>query len=109
MERVTDLTQIVRDEVEDYEGPAFKSRTFFVEDEKRQIYSVIIIPDFDYPVTESSGVVVMARIIEDKVVIEADMTDRPLYQELIRAGIPREHIILAYAGEPVPDAPGDDV
>lgn len=44
----------------------------------------------------------MARIVGDSVIIEHDVTDRPLLHELMRAGIPREQIILTYAGEPLP-------
>jgi hypothetical protein len=45
---------------------------------------------------------VMARVVDDTVVIDHDSTDRPLYKELMDAGIPREKIILAYAGEEAP-------
>jgi KaiC/GvpD/RAD55 family RecA-like ATPase len=36
------------------------------------------------------------------VIIEEDRTDRPLVDELIAAGIPRERIVLAYIGEAPP-------
>jgi hypothetical protein len=42
-------------------------------------------------------------VVGDTVVIEHDTTDRPLWQELVRLGVPREKIILTYTGEPVPD------
>jgi hypothetical protein len=104
MDRVDELTQIVQREVEDYSGPAYKSTTYYVADEKRQTYLVVIVPDDDYPINLKAGVVVMARIVDDKVVIDEDITDRPLYEELLRAGIPREKIVLAYAGERLPAA-----
>jgi hypothetical protein len=43
------------------------------------------------------------RIIGDKIVIEEDRDSDPLYEALMQAGIPREKIILAYAGESIPD------
>ena len=46
----------------------------------------------------------MARIIEDKVVIDEDTTDKPLYKELLRAGIRRDQIILTYTGEKLTEA-----
>ncbi|NWG15472.1 MAG: XisI protein [Chloroflexi bacterium] len=64
----------------------------------RHIYTVIAVPD--YPRKFPAGIVVMARIAEDKVIAEHNITDRLLWQELVRAGIPRERIILTYAGEP---------
>ncbi|MDX2140626.1 MAG: element excision factor XisI family protein [Chloroflexota bacterium] len=38
----------------------------------------------------------------DSVVIERDMNDKPLVDALVQAGVPREKIILAYAGEAMP-------
>jgi hypothetical protein len=102
MDRIDDLTAIVQHEVKDYAVPAYKARTYFVGDEKHRIYTVIVVPDDNYPVKTKAGVTVMARIVEDKVVIDQDITDRPLYEALMEAGIPREQIILAYAGEQVP-------
>jgi len=104
MDRVAELTTIVQREVEDYAGPAYKAKTYYIEDPKRHIYTVIIVPDDNYPLNLKAGVTVMARIVGDKVVIDQDITDRPLYEELIRAGIPRSQIVLAYAGEKLPDA-----
>jgi hypothetical protein len=42
------------------------------------------------------------QIVGDKIVIEADFTDKPLYKALLNQGIPRDQIILAYAGETYP-------
>jgi hypothetical protein len=41
----------------------------------------------------------MARVVGETVLIDEDITDRPLWEELVRAGIPRERIVLLYAGE----------
>jgi hypothetical protein len=38
----------------------------------------------------------------DTIIIEHDINSKPLVDALVQAGIPREKIILAYAGEPVP-------
>jgi sulfur carrier protein ThiS len=45
----------------------------------------------------------MVRIAGDKIVIEEDMIDTKVLDTLLQAGIPREKIILAYNGEPVPE------
>jgi hypothetical protein len=45
----------------------------------------------------------MVRIIADKIIIEEDRNSDPLYEALVQAGIPREQIILAYAGETIPN------
>jgi hypothetical protein len=43
------------------------------------------------------------RLFADFVIIEHDMNNKPLVDALLQAGIPREQVILAYAGEPVPE------
>jgi XisI protein len=53
-----------------------------------------------------AGVVVLARIEGDFIIIEEDTTDRPLVKKLVAAGIPREKIILAYLDETIPEAAG---
>jgi hypothetical protein len=46
----------------------------------------------------------IARLEQDAVIIEHDVNSKPLVDALLQAGVPRERIILAYAGEPVPEA-----
>lgn len=101
MDRIIDLQAIVQREVEDYASGGSWQTTFYpISDTTRQHYTVLAFPD--YPRKFRAGIVIAARIINDKVVIDEDITDRPLVEELLRAGIPREQIVLAYAGEPVP-------
>ena len=102
MERIDHLTDIVQREVMAYHGPAFKAKTYYFEDFANQAFTVIIVPDYQYPRKSKTTVTVMAHIVGNSVVIDEDITDRPLYEELIAAGIPREQIILAYAGETLP-------
>ncbi len=47
----------------------------------------------------------MVRVVDDFVVIEHDIHDRPLWQALVRAGVPREKIVLAYVGETLTASP----
>ncbi len=42
------------------------------------------------------------RVLQGLVMIEHDINNKPLVDALVQAGIPREKIILAYAGEPMP-------
>lgn len=97
------LTDIVREEVEKYAagGRGANIILFPLLDDVHQTYAVNAI---DYPSREEgAGVVVMARVVGDKVVIEDDGTDKPLVDALLQRGIPRSQIILAYEGEPIPD------
>lgn len=98
------MVETVRKHVLRYAGNGWGAdlRLFPVLDEARQTYAVIAI---DFPVREDlAGVVVLARIVGNQVIIEEDVTDRKLVDALIADGIPREQIILGYAGEAVPDA-----
>jgi XisI protein len=45
----------------------------------------------------------IVRVVGHQIIIERDMNDKPLVDALTHAGIPRTQIILAYAGEPVPE------
>ncbi|MBL8154598.1 MAG: XisI protein [Anaerolineae bacterium] len=100
MDQLIDLTQIVRQEINRYHHvEAWKSQSFLLTDAAQQVFAVIDLPDADHPLVQRAGIVVMARIVSGKVIIDEDATDRPLYRYLMEAGIPREQIILAYAGE----------
>jgi predicted NBD/HSP70 family sugar kinase len=45
----------------------------------------------------------LVRLIGDRIVIDHDANSAPLVDALMEAGIKREKIVLAYAGEPVPE------
>lgn len=99
------LDKIVRDTVFSYVGGGFNLKLFPLYNDELKIYAVNVV---DSPVRkQAAGVVLIARVVDDQVVIEEDTTDRPLFQALMQRGIPRDKIILAYAGEPVPDPEPD--
>lgn len=91
------LDEIVKKTVFWYAAGGTNLQTFPLANEERHTYAVTII---DTPVRRRpAGVVVMARVAGDKVIIEEDVTDRPLVDALVANGVPREKIVLAYAGE----------
>lgn len=95
------LAEIVKKEVSWYASGGFNLKSFLLTDERQQIYAVNVI---DYPKRKRpAGVVVLARIVGDTVIIEEDRTDRPLEERLVAAGVLREKIICAYAGDAYPD------
>jgi hypothetical protein len=98
---LTDLHDIVRDEVSKYVGYSPQEQLHAVLDLKNQVYAVVGIPH--WPRELPASIVVMARIAGEQIIVEEDTTDKPLYEALMaNAGIPREQIILAYAGEAIP-------
>lgn len=98
------LTEIVREEVNKYaaQGRGANILLFPLLDDLHQTYAVNAV---DYPTRKNvAGVVVLARILGDKVVIEEDSTNKPLLDALLDRGVAREQVILAYAGEAVPQS-----
>ena len=102
MERIESLVRIVQREVADYQRPALKATTYFFEDRENYRYLVVLLPEYVVRQKVNSGIVVMARVVGDTVIIDEDTTDKPLFKELMRAGIPRDKIVLLYAGEQPP-------
>lgn len=95
------LEQTVKDIVFGYAGGGPNILVFAIANPVKKVYAVLVV---DHPIRKQpAGVMIMARIIDDRVVIEEDMTDKPLIDKLLDAGIPREQIIKAYAGERLPD------
>lgn len=95
------LAEKVRDSVFWYASDNDLVKTFKLIDEAEQVYAVNLFNKRDRQ--KNAIVAVIARIQGDLVIIEEDLTDKPLLDRLIAAGVPRDKIILAYMGEPVPE------
>ncbi len=93
------LSAVVRREVAAYASLSPNSKAYFVVDEAGQVFAVVVVPSQN---PQKATVMILARIAGTAVIIETDKMDRPLYEALTRAGIPREQIILATSGAPTP-------
>lgn len=94
------LTDTIKAVVFSYAGGGFDLQTFKLADEHQKTFAVSVV---DTPVRHHAPqIMVMAHIEGDIVIIDEDLTDRPLVDALVSAGIPREKIVLAYANEPLP-------
>jgi hypothetical protein len=87
--------------VEGYAGEGLNSMGYLTQSRDGSVLAVV-------DVAQSGGkrvsnTMLIARLVGDHIVIEKDANSDPLYEALMQAGIPREQIILAYAGEPVPE------
>ena len=102
MDRIIELVDVVRREVVGYNTRGFKSRSVFLENAAEQRFCIVVVPDYEPGQRRRSTVMVMAVVQGEYIVIEEDTTDRPLWEALVRAGIPRDRIVLAYAGESAP-------
>lgn len=91
------LKEILIAELEKYSGQGLNAIALPIFDEKRNYYAITVV---DYPHHENpADLIILARISDDKIVIEEDMTDKKLVDALLQQGIPREQIVLSYAGE----------
>jgi hypothetical protein len=46
---------------------------------------------------------IIVQLVGNKIIIERDINSKPLADDLLYLGVPREQIILAYVGEAVPE------
>lgn len=107
MDTVNLLTEIVQREVESYASAGWMTQDYMIADPVRQTFTVIAVPDEKRKDLTHPVVVVMAHIDGETVVIDEDITDRPLSLALQEAGVPREKIVLAYLGKRVSAGSGD--
>lgn len=105
MDRVADdLAVILQREVAAFHGAAYKASTYYLDNPNAKVYAVLIVTDDAYPLpdTPRAQIMVMARIQDDQIVIEEDITDKPLYDALVAAQISPERIVRRYLGEKAP-------
>lgn len=103
MARLTEveLETILREVVANFDGKSDDFNVHLIFDPQRHTYAVNAVRSV--PSKERGFILLQARVIEDQIVIDADaLWDKNLWQALVKAGVPREQIILAYKGEQVP-------
>lgn len=84
-----------------YTGKGLNGYSYLVADAEERYFIVVGV-----------GIVQGTRIVEtdlivrldgNRIIIERDQNDKILMDALVQAGVPREAIIVAYAGEPAPE------
>lgn len=85
-----------------YAGEGLNGYAYLIHDALQDVYTVISVGFIKKRRTVDANLIV--RLVGDKIVIERDMNDKILADALIQAGVARSQIILAYAGEPVPES-----
>ncbi len=85
-----------------YAGEALNGYSYLTSSVDHQVFAVVSIARLrDQRIVDAS---LIARIVNESIVIEQDINDKLLVDALIAAGVPRARIVLAYAGETVADA-----
>lgn len=96
------LSAIVREAVAGYAKNGLNSVAYLTQNADGTVY--IVADTYTWQGKRSAGTSIFVRIVGEHIIIEIDMNDKPLVDALVQAGIPRQQIILAYAGEPIPEA-----
>jgi len=94
---ISTLAATVEREVKGYVRPTINGLMVNVSNPKKSVYGAAWLSGEAHL---TSHLVVMARVVDDTVVIHADNPDNPLADELVRAGIERRQIHVVHAGEP---------
>lgn len=98
------LIDTLRDVMRGYAKKGLNGQGYYMENEEHNVFAVISLATM--PKAQriaTAGLIV--HVVNDKIIIERDMNDKILLDALLQAGIPREQIVLAYAGESVPMMP----
>jgi hypothetical protein len=93
------LRDILHQEVLAYAGDMLNGTSWLVVDEARNNY--VVMSEGYQRGQRFFDFGIVARVVHDIIVIEMDQNNKPLVDALIQKGIPREQIVLAYAGESV--------
>ncbi len=96
------LRQMLRDELLGYAREALNGYSYLTSSADGQFFAVVSIGQVRGQRIVEADLVV--RVAGDRVIVERDINDKPLVDALVAAGVPREQIVLAYAGESTADA-----
>jgi hypothetical protein len=96
------LKDILKEEVQEYVGSGRGANLllFPLADPEFRVYGVVV----DYPKRQyRTDILILARMVGDKIIIEEDNTNKPLLAALLQRGVPRDQIVLAYQNEVIPE------
>ncbi|SRR5260221_13135111 len=97
MDSITALDELVRETVRSYSTYGYNMagqyiKLYFVENPLEQVFAIL--GPYD-PAEGKAELVMMARIVNDQIIIDFDKSSKSLASALIRAGIPEAQIVVA--------------
>lgn len=93
------LTETLRTVLEGYTGDALNGYSYLTESKDGTAFTVVSVGYLPDKRIVDAGLIV--RIAGGRIIIERDVNDKPLVDALLQAGVARQQIVLAYAGESV--------
>ena len=94
------LREILLEELEGYTGKGLNDFAYLTTNEAEQIYTIVDIATVRDK--RLVGTVLVARLTNDRVVIELDRHDKLLVDALTARGVPEAQVVLAYRGDAIP-------
>ena len=94
------LKQALLEDLEGYAGEGLNDVAYLTANEAEQIYTIV-----DFATVRGKrlvGTVLVALLVDDRVVIELDRHDKLLVDALRARGVPEAQIVLAYRGDAIP-------
>ena len=95
-----DIKQIIASVLQGYTGVALNGHQYLTHNADETVWTVVAVGNVRGTRIADTSIVV--QLIGDRIIVERDVNDKPVVNALLQAGIPRDSIILAYAGEAVP-------
>jgi hypothetical protein len=96
------LSDTLRATLEAYTGEGLNGYNYLTENTDGTVFTVVSVGQLPDKRIVDAGLIV--RLVADRIIVERDINDKPLVDALLQAGIPRQQIVLAYAGEPVEES-----
>jgi hypothetical protein len=96
---MVELKITLRTVMQGYAGNALNGHLYLTSNDDESLFATVSIAYVRGEKIVETGIV--AQIEYETIIIERDISNKPLVDSLIQAGVPREKIVLAYAGEMV--------
>jgi len=96
------IKTLMMQELHLYSRDPINGRSYLTTTPNSDVYAVIGIARLDNKPIVGADLVVEWH--DEMIIVHHDSYSIPFYESLVDAGIPRERIILAYAGETIPES-----
>lgn len=94
------IKDILIETLKGYTGRALVGASYLTRSEDDRFFTVTTVADNGEKRVVNHSLTV--RLINDLIIIEEDINNKPLVDALVQNGINRQQIVLAYAGEAIP-------
>lgn len=94
------LKQILIEEMQKYAGEGINAYSYLTANEAENLYTIVDIANVRGK--RIIGTVLVARLHDEKIIIELDHNNKPLVDALTARGVPKDQLILAYRDMTLP-------